>query len=89
MACFKLQLYLYIISVLFPVLIHSQGRKIHELLINKTIIKIFPRLSMQCFLVPTAGCEVISSEGTCYNYFTSTGINGEMLDYSVLQEDMV
>ena len=27
------------------------------------------------YLVPTSGCDVISSRGTCYKYFTSTGIN--------------
>ena len=26
-------------------------------------------------LVPTTGCDVISSGGTCYSYFTHTGIN--------------
>ena len=26
-------------------------------------------------LVPSAGCDAISSRGTCYSYFTSTGIN--------------
>ena len=30
---------------------------------------------MFCILVPTTGCEAISSGGTCYSYSTSTGIN--------------
>ena len=27
------------------------------------------------FVAPTSGCDAISDEGTCYSYFTSSGIN--------------
>ena len=27
------------------------------------------------FVAPTSGCDAISGEGTCYSYFTSSGIN--------------
>ena len=27
------------------------------------------------FVAPTSGCDAISDEGTCYRYFTSSGIN--------------
>ena len=30
---------------------------------------------ISCFIVPTTGCETLSSEGICYSYFTSTGIS--------------
>ena len=54
------------------IFVYTQGRNYYYY----SFLTIF-LLNQSCIIliVPTTGCDVISSEGTCYSNFTSTGIN--------------
>ena len=56
---------------------NSEGRNcISTLLLTSRFIHyLLYYLSYNKFIVPTTGCDAISSGGTCYSHFTSTGIN--------------
>ena len=75
MAYIKLQLCIILLQLF--VFVNSEGKNcISTLLLTSRFIHyLLYYLSYNKFIVPTTGCDVISSEGTCYSYFTSTGIN--------------
>ena len=59
------------------VFVNSEGKNcISTLLLTSRFIHyLLYYLSYNKFIVPTTGCDAISSGGTCYSHFTSTGIN--------------
>ena len=69
MACIKFQLY--IILLQFFVFVNSEGRNSISTLCRYTI-SLHSKFQSNIFVVPTAGCDAISSGGMCYNYFGST-----------------
>ena len=72
MAYIKLQLYIVLLQLF--IFVNSEGRNSIPTLCRFTIYTLY-KFSSNIFLVPTTGCDVISSGGMCYSYFTGTGRN--------------